>query len=189
MDIETSSYCDALLEQTAKGDQTAFSELFDNLAPQALGLANHIIREHAQAEEIVQEVFVEVWRHAPNYDASQGHARSWILRLTRMRAIDRLRSTTAAHNREEKDALLSAATWHHSVEDQAVSAIESAQIRTALNNIGEPHRTALALTYFSGLSNSELAKKMGVPLGTAKTRVRDGLRKLKAVLDNEGVKK
>ena len=99
---QSSQWCDALLEQVARGDQHAFEQLFDHLAPQALGLATRIIHDHAQAEEVVQEVFVEVWRKAPQFDATLGGARSWVLRLTRMRSIDRLRSFIASHDREEK---------------------------------------------------------------------------------------
>ena len=85
---QSSQWCDALLEQVARGDQHAFEQLFDHLAPQALGLATRIIHDHAQAEEVVQEVFVEVWRKAPQFDATLGGARSWVLRLTRMRSIE-----------------------------------------------------------------------------------------------------
>lgn len=182
-----SQHYDALLQQVARGDQHAFEQLFDLLAPQALGLATHIIRDHGQAEEIVQEVFIETWRKAPQFDPALGGARSWVLRLTRLRAIDRLRSTSAAHEREEKDALLHAASWSLSVEDEAVSAVDNAALRSAVEEVGEPHTTAILLAFFAGLSHSELAEATGVPLGTAKTRVRDGLRKLKNLLDRKGV--
>lgn len=187
VDTKTSPHYDALLERVARGDQQAFEELFDLLAPQALGLATYIIRDHAQAEEIVQEVFIELWRTAPQFDPSLGGARSWVLRLTRLRAIDRLRSHTAAHEREEKDALLRAASWSLSVEDEAISAVDSAALRSAVEEVGEPHKTAILLAFFAGLTHSELAEATGVPLGTAKTRVRDGLKKLKTLLDRKGV--
>lgn len=184
---QSSQWCDALLEQVARGDQHAFEQLFDHLAPQALGLATRIIHDHAQAEEVVQEVFVEVWRKAPQFDATLGGARSWVLRLTRMRSIDRLRSFIASHDREEKDATQRAASWSLSVEDEAVSAVENAELRRIVDDIGEPHTTAIVLAFFAGLTHSELAEATGVPLGTAKTRVRDGLRKLKTLLDGKGV--
>ena len=110
-----------------------------------------------------------------------------MLRLTRMRSIDRLRSFIASHDREEKDATQRAANWSLSVEEEAVSAVENAELRQIVDDIGEPHTTAIVLAFFAGLTHSELAEATGVPLGTAKTRVRDGLRKLKTLLDGKGV--
>ncbi|WJZ01345.1 ECF RNA polymerase sigma factor SigK [Corynebacterium freiburgense] len=179
--------CEVLLVRSAAGDKEAFASLYDALAPHALGMCLQVLRDRAQAEEVVQEVFIEVWRRAAEFDAKLGSARSWVLRLSRLRAIDRLRSYRAAQGRDERDFQLQCATWFASVEDQAVASIEASAVRRAVDSIGEPHRTAVMLAYFRGLTHQELADALGIPLGTAKTRVRDGLRKLRAVVEKKGV--
>lgn len=173
---------DALLTRVASGDRAAFADLYDALAPQANGVACTVLRDRTLAEEVVQEVFIEVWRTAPRYDAGRGGARGWVLRLTRLRAIDRLRSHLATLDRDDREAALQRVASPLSVEDEVVRDIDGAHVRDALDALGEPHRTAVRLAFFAGLTHSELAAATGVPLGTAKTRVRDGLRKLRAVI-------
>ncbi|MDO5077657.1 sigma-70 family RNA polymerase sigma factor [Corynebacterium sp.] len=178
--------CEQLLTSAAGGDTASFASLYDALAPRVLGLCTQILRERAQAEEVMQEVFVEVWRRAAEFDASRGSAQSWVLRLARLRAIDRLRSYRAAQGRDHADYQLQNATWSASVEDEAVASLEAAQLRAAVDSIGEPHRTAVMLAYFHGFTHKELAENLEIPLGTAKTRVRDGLRKLRAIMNTKG---
>lgn len=172
---------DDLLVAVASGDQAAFAQLYDQLAPYVLGLSTQVIHDRAQAEEVTQEVFVEVWRTAPSFDASRGSARSWILWLARSRAIDRVRSDIASKKRDTTDFLHSATTWC-AAEEEAVESLESQQVRALVDSIGEPHRTAIMLSYFQGLTHSEIAEATGVPLGTAKTRLRDGLKKLRQIV-------
>lgn len=186
MESPQSVDCDSLLARTAQGNKDAFASLYDALAPQTLGLCAQILQDRAQAEEVMQEVFIEVWRRAAEFHPELGNARSWVLRLARLRAIDRLRSYRASRGRDQREFDLQQASWFASVEEQAVASIEASAIRQAVDSIGEPHRTAVMLAYFQGLTHQELADAIGVPLGTAKTRVRDGLRKLRAVVDKKG---
>lgn len=167
-----------LLVRVQKGDRQAFSSLYDVTAAQVLGLAVHVLHDRAQADEIAQEVFLELWQQAQSFDPAKGTARAWIFRLTRQRAIDRLRSHRAAVTRDDRDAFLEAAKYVESVEQETITILDRQSVRAALEQVGEPHKTAILLAYFQGLTNRELAEATGVALGTAKTRLRDGLRKL-----------
>ncbi len=171
-----------LLQEVANGDKQAFAQLYDATAPQVYGLCLHILRSAAVAEDVTQEVYISVWRSAASFDPQKGTAKTWVLKIARHRAIDQLRSHLARLNREEKEAALSQLLHFSDVEHEALTAVEGAQVRQALDMMGEPHRTALLYCYFGGLSHSELAEATGVALGTAKTRVRDGLKKLRSHL-------
>lgn len=177
---------DRLLESVRAGDKTAFAELYDVLAPQVLGLATHILRDRAQAEEVTQEVFVEVWQNAHTFDAARGSAKAWILRLTKSRAIDRLRSWRSAQARDTEDFNQQLTTWVVAAEDEAQQRLESEELQELIDSIGEPHRSALMLAYFGELTHQEIADATGVALGTAKTRVRDGLQKLRKAVTVKG---
>ena len=177
---------DRLLESVRAGDKAAFAELYDVLAPQVLGLATHILRDRAQAEEVTQEVFVEVWQNAHTFDAARGSAKAWILRLTKSRAIDRLRSWRSAQARDTEDFNRQLTTWVVAAEDEAQQRLESEELQELIDSIGEPHRRALMLAYFGELTHQEIADATGVALGTAKTRVRDGLQKLRKAVTVKG---
>ena len=163
-----------LLVQVATGDKRAFGELYDRLAARVMGICMQVLRNRAIAEEITQEVFVEIWRTAPMFSPERGSAQGWVLRLARSRAIDKLRSRMAALARDERTTMLEQLTRYIDVEEDAITSVEGEQLRAAVN--------AIMLTYFGGLTQQQLADHLGIPLGTAKTRVRDGLKKLKSAL-------
>ncbi|MFG6303937.1 MULTISPECIES: sigma-70 family RNA polymerase sigma factor [unclassified Corynebacterium] len=175
-----------LLVQTASADKHAFSALYDALAPTVYSVCLSVLRNPALAEEVAQDVFVEVWTSAAKFDPQRGNARSWVGRLAHGRAVDKLRSHVAAVQRDDRDSKLEHATFAEPIEDEALNNVEAHLLRRAVDEIGEPHSTAVALAFFDGLTHAELAESTGVPLGTAKTRVRDGIKKLKAVLGKEG---
>lgn len=175
-----------LLVQTASADKHAFSALYDALAPTVYSVCLSVLRNPALAEEVAQDVFVEVWTSAVKFDPRRGNARSWVGRLAHGRAVDKLRSHVAAVQRDDRDSKLEHATFAEPIEDEALNNVEAHLLRRAVDEIGEPHSTAVALAFFDGLTHAELAESTGVPLGTAKTRVRDGIKKLKAVLGKEG---
>ncbi len=177
---------DRLLESVRAGDKVAFAELYDVLAPQVLGLATHILRDRAQAEEVTQEVFVEVWQNAHTFDPARGSVKAWILRLTKSRAIDRLRSWRSSQARDTDDFNSQLTSWVAAAEDEAQQRLESEQLQELIDSIGEPHRSALMLAYFGELTHQEIADATGVALGTAKTRVRDGLQKLRKAVTVKG---
>ncbi|QNP92994.1 MULTISPECIES: sigma-70 family RNA polymerase sigma factor [Corynebacterium] len=174
-----------LLVRVQRGDKHAFSLFYDALAPRILGLCVHVLRDRAIAEEVTQEVFIELWNNASQFDARQGSASSWAFRLARLRSIDRLRSWQASQQRDDREYRLDSARAHSSVEDQALTAVEHDRLSHAIVAIGEPHSTAVRLAYFGGLSSREVAETTGVAVGTAKTRIRDGLKKLKAALRSD----
>ncbi|OFR63651.1 sigma-70 family RNA polymerase sigma factor [Corynebacterium sp. HMSC078H07] len=175
-----------LLGQTAAADKHAFSALYDALAPTVYSVCLSVLRNPALAEEVAQDVFVEVWTSAVKFDPQRGNARSWVGRLAHGRAVDKLRSHVAAVQRDDRDSKLEHATFAEPIEDEALNNVEAHLLRRAVDEIGEPHSTAVALAFFDGLTHAELAESTGVPLGTAKTRVRDGVKKLKAILGKEG---
>ena len=172
---------DALVAGVARGDQRAFSQLYDALSPLAFGVVIQVLGNSSLAEEVLQEVFVEVWNKADNFDSERGHARTWVGRIAHSRAIDKLRAHHASVRRDDQDYALDERIRGVDVEGEALSNVEASRLRAAVDRIGEPHRTAVLLTFFDGLSHAELAESTDVPLGTAKTRVRDGVRKLAAV--------
>ena len=176
---------ESLMLLTQQGDAAAFARLYDHIAPNVLGLSLQILHDQAQAEEVTQEVFIEVWQHAADFDPAKGSAKAWILRRARLRAIDRVRSAIATMKRDDREAFLVASINKESVEDEALRNVQRHAVRTALEIIGEPHKTAILMAYFGDMTHAELAEATGVPLGTAKTRVRDGLRKLEKILKEQ----
>lgn len=176
---------ESLMLLTQQGDAAAFARLYDHIAPNVLGLTLQILHDQAQAEEVTQEVFIEVWQHAADFDPAKGSAKAWILRRARLRAIDRVRSAIATLKRDDREAFLVASIKKESVEDEALRNVQRHAVRTALEIMGEPHKTAILLAYFGDMTHAELAEATGVPLGTAKTRVRDGLRKLEKILKEQ----
>ncbi|CAI36174.1 ECF family RNA polymerase sigma factor K [Corynebacterium jeikeium] len=176
---------ESLMLLTQQGDAAAFARLYDHIAPTVLGLSLQILHDQAQAEEVTQEVFIEVWQHAADFAPAKGSAKAWILRRARLRAIDRVRSAIATLKRDDREAFLVASIKKESVEDEALRNVQRHAVRTALEIMGEPHKTAILLAYFGDMTHAELAEATGVPLGTAKTRVRDGLRKLEKILKEQ----
>ena len=176
---------ESLMLLTQQGDAAAFARLYDHIAPNVLGLSLQILHDQAQAEEVTQEVFIEIWQHAGDFDPAKGSAKAWILRRARLRAIDRVRSAIATLKRDDREAFLVASINKESVEDEALRNVQRHAVRTALEIMGEPHKTAILLAYFGDMTHAELAEATGVPLGTAKTRVRDGLRKLEKILKEQ----
>lgn len=175
-----------LLTASAAGDKRAFSQFYDALAPTIYSVCLHVLRNQALAEEVAQDVFVEVWTKAVHFDPEKGTARSWAGRIAHGRAVDKLRSHVASVERDDREAALADAAFHLDIENEALSNVESQRLRAAIDEIGEPHRTAVMLAFFAGLTRAELAESTNVPIGTAKTRVRDGVQKLKLILGKEG---
>ncbi|ANS78193.1 RNA polymerase sigma-70 factor [Serinicoccus hydrothermalis] len=172
-----------LLGLVADGDQTSLAQLYDLLSPRVFGLALRVVRDRAMAEEVVQDVFLQIWRQAGEVDPSRGSPLGWVLTLTHRRAVDRVRSEQAQSDRLDRYESQQTTPPYDATAEEAVERMEATRVRTALDRIGEPHRTTVALAYFSGLTHREVAQRMDVPLGTAKTRIRDGLTKLRKQLD------
>ncbi|MBD8023396.1 ECF RNA polymerase sigma factor SigK [Microbacterium gallinarum] len=169
-----------LLQRIARGDQTAFARLYDMLSPRAFGLILRVLVDRSQSEEVLQEVFLEVWQSASRFAPNRGQGRSWVLTIAHRRAVDRVRSSQASTNRDVRAGLRDLDVAHDGVAEQAELRIEGEKVATALSTLPDAQREALTLAYYGGYSQSEIAALMGAPLGTIKTRMRDGLSRLRA---------
>lgn len=173
-----------LLAQVAEGDAQAFAALYDAWSGRLFALVLQILVDRAQSEEVLQEVFLEVWQRAATFSPERGSVRAWLVTMTRRRAIDRVRASQAARDRDR--AYRGSYEPNYDMTVQTVEdRLEGRRVRRALEAIGEPHRSTIELAYFSGLTHSQIAEHCGVPLGTVKTRIRDGISKLRAHLEVE----
>ncbi len=168
-----------LLVRSAAGDERAFAELYDAMAGRAYGLTVRVLRDRAQAEEVLQEAFLELWRTAAAFDPDRGSASSWVLTLVHRRAVDRVRSAEAATRRDTAYHQRNTAVEHDDTAEAAHASLEARRVRKALGVLTEVQREAVELAYFGGLTHTEVAGRLDLPVGTAKTRIRDGLIRLR----------
>ncbi|MEI5010170.1 sigma-70 family RNA polymerase sigma factor [Streptomyces chengbuensis] len=173
---------DELLVRVARGDQQAFSRVYDAVCGPVLGVVRGVLRDPAQSEEVTQEVLVELWRTAARYQPSRGSALTWTLTLAHRRAVDRVRSAQAAVEREQKAARLGGTPAFDDVVEQVEARLEREQVRRCLRTLTELQRQSVTLAYYRGLAYREVAELLKVPLGTVKTRMRDGLIRLRDCL-------
>lgn len=168
----------ALLQRAGRGDQRAFADLYDELAPLILGVVRKVVRDPAQSDEVTQEVFVELWRLAPRYDEHRGAVKSWAVTIAHRRAIDRVRSEQAARDRLDRESN-KRVVEHDSVADEVETSFEQARVRRALGRLTDTQREAVELAYFGGHTYREVATLLNVAEGTVKSRIRDGMIRLR----------
>ncbi len=173
-----------MLEAIACGDERAFAATYDRYSAILFGLLLRILHDRQEAEDVLQEVFLQIWQRAASFDAQRGRAFTWLVTLTRSRAIDRLRAN-GSRERAAQAAVVEAVEPVVDAEEDAERAERGATIRTALAAIPEEQRRALLLAYFEGLSQTEIAARLGQPLGTVKTRMRSGMTRLRELLRAE----
>lgn len=169
-----------LLVAMARGDNDALAGVYDELAPAVFGLARRVVRDPARAEEITQDVFLSVWRKATRFDPAKGSARTWVLTMTHRRAVDVVRSEEAAGRRETRAAVHE--TPFDAVQEQAASRLEGQQVRQCLQGLTDLQREAVTLAYYGGYTYPEVSSLLKVNLSTIKTRMRDGLIRLRDCL-------
>ena len=177
-----------LVRRVAGGDDTALEALYDRYGRPAFALAWRITGEKVFAEEVVQEVFLALWRDPAKYDPARGGFASWLLAATHHKSVDAVRREQTVRNRratlaEEAGMYLSPASDDPPVEDAAWSGLRGERVRRALAQLPEPQREALVLAYYAGYTQSEIAARTNTPLGTVKTRMLAGMRRLKLQLD------
>ena len=169
-----------LLTRVAAGDQRAFARLFDLISPRVFGLILRVLVDRAQSEEVLQEVFLEVWQSASRFTPNRGQGRSWILTIAHRRAVDRVRSSQASTDRDVRVGFRDLDVAHDGVAEHVELRMEGERVTAALSSLPDAQREALTLAYYGGYSQSEIAAMVGAPLGTIKTRMRDGLTRLRA---------
>lgn len=179
--ISTTTLTSAL-EATALGDTGAFAELYAELSPRIFGLALRIVRNPALAEEVTQEVFTEIWRTASSYDSARGSGLSWVMTMAHHRAVDKVRRESASRRRDDLYALRTGQTPFDETATAGNASLESRAVRLALAALSPQHREALELAYFGGLTHTELALRLQLPLGTAKSRIRAALLQMRDAL-------
>ena len=176
----------ALIAAIAAGDRDAFSRFYDLTAPMAFGLIRRVLRDPEAAAEVLQEVFWQVWQDAPRYDPTRGTPEAWLVMRAKTRAIDRLRSIRRRDRTFVAPVDESVAQRREDpAPNPAVVAEDRGLIQTALAQLPEPQRRVIELAFFEGLTHSEIATRLGEPLGTVKTRARLGLDRLRGVLGGE----
>ncbi|MFC6880637.1 MULTISPECIES: sigma-70 family RNA polymerase sigma factor [Actinomadura] len=169
-----------LLGRVARGDQDAFGQVYDLLSGPVYGLALRVVRDPAQAEEIAQDVLVELWRKASHYHPERGSATSWALTVAHRRAVDRVRSSQAGRDREERTA--APAPAYDQVAEEVGTRLEHQQVRRCMRGLTETQRESITLAYYGGYTYREVSELLGVGLAAVKTRMRDGLIRLRDCL-------
>lgn len=171
-----------LLRRTTVGDAAAFEQLYVVFAPRVYGIALRVVRDPDHAEEIAQEVFLEVWRRASRFDPSRGSAAAWILALAHSRAVDRVRSVQSAADREVRAGRADPERDVDSVSEAVEHRMERAAVRRCLSTLTDVQRQSVTLAYYSGYTYPQVAQLLQTALPTIKTRMRDGLIRLRDCL-------
>ncbi|NMO52487.1 ECF RNA polymerase sigma factor SigK [Actinoplanes sp. TBRC 11911] len=171
-----------LLRAVAGGDERAFERLYDLVAPRVYGLIRRVLRDPSQAEEVAQEALVDVWRMASRFDPARGSATAWIFTIAHRRVVDRVRAEQAATDRASRIGTLVADTPYDVVDDEVSGRLERRQVRRCLDDLTELQRQAVVLAYYQGHTYPQVAELLNAPLATIKTRMRDGLIRLRDCL-------
>jgi RNA polymerase sigma-70 factor (ECF subfamily) len=171
-----------LLSRAALGDEVAFAEFYDATSARAYGLALRVVRNPAHAEEVTQEAYLDAWRSSTRYDADRGSAAGWLLTIVHRKAVDRVRSVEAATARDEGWNRDTTPVDHDQTAESAHASLDAARVRNAVATLTDVQRRAVELAYFGGYTHTEVATLLDVPLGTAKTRIRDGLIRLRDLM-------
>jgi len=171
-----------LLRRSALGDETAFAALYDATSRRLFGLVLRIVRDHAMSEEVTQEVYLDVWRHCTRFDPERGSAISWLMTIAHRTAVDRVRASEASRRRDNAHAATHQDVEFDTTAESGQATLEAQRVRRALTTLTDAQRSAVELAYLGGYTHTEVARLLDLPLGTAKTRIRDGLIRLRDTL-------
>ena len=166
---------DDVLARVARGDERAFERLYDAVAGAVHGLVRRVLRDPAQSEEVTQEVFLEIWRTATRFDPARGKAMTWVMTMAHARAVDRVRSAQASSDRDVKIGTRDHTVDYDEVAEAVEARFERVQVKRCLGGLTDLQRESVTLAYYGGYTYNEVADLLSVPLGTVKTRLRDGL--------------
>jgi RNA polymerase sigma-70 factor, ECF subfamily len=166
---------DELLPRVARGDDVAFEQLYRHLSGPIYGLVQRILRDPAQSEEVAQEVFLELWRSATRYSPERGSVLSWAMTIAHRKSVDRVRSAQASTERDTRAARAGSTPPFDEVTEVVAERLEREQVRRCLGSLTELQRQSVVLAYYQGYTYREVAHLLDSPLGTVKTRLRDGL--------------
>ena len=170
---------ESLLRDVADGDRTAFAELYDRISSRVLGLVIRLLRDRSQSEEVTQEIFLEIWQSAGRFDSQRGSGMAWVLTMAHRRAVDRIRSAQKSHERDLKIGIRDMEREFDSVVENVEIRVENERVKQAMSRLTPLQREAVVLAYYGGYTHSEMAEILGIPLGTVKTRLRDGMIRLR----------
>ena len=171
---------DLLLVHVARGDTEAFEAVYDRLAGPVYGVIRRVLRDPSQSEEVTQEVLLEVWRTAARFDPALGGAATWVMTIAHRRTIDRIRSSTSAAEREHKTADIRPP--HDEVAEAVEASLDRERVRRCLDSLTDIQRESITLAYYGGNSYRQVAELLNVTLGAIKTRIRDGLIRMRDCL-------
>ncbi|MGP4917725.1 sigma-70 family RNA polymerase sigma factor [Brachybacterium tyrofermentans] len=174
-DESAASVLAELLHRVGQGQEDAFSDLYDRTSSLLFALVKRVVRDVSISEEVLQEVFVEIWKQAPRFDARRGSAHGWICTIAHRRAVDTVRSVDASRRRDSAEGLRALDEKVVDVQEEGIMRVESQRVATAMLSLTPLQSDAIRLAYFSGCSHREVAEILDIPLGTAKTRIRDGM--------------
>jgi RNA polymerase sigma-70 factor, ECF subfamily len=170
----------ALLNRVGRGDEEAFGAVYERVAATVFGLVQRVLRDPAQAEEVTQEVMLDVWRTAARFEPDRGSPQAWVATIAHRRAVDRVRSAQAAARRDDRAARPGEA--YDDVAEAVEARLERERVRRCLGSLTELQRESIVLAYYGGYTYREVADLLGIALGTTKTRMRDGLIRLRDCL-------
>jgi RNA polymerase sigma-70 factor (ECF subfamily) len=171
-----------LMARCATADQVAFAELYDLTMRRVYGIVLKVLRSPEHAQEVTQEVYLEVWSQAPKYAPAKGSVVGWMATMAHRRAVDRVRSVSSEVARDERYAFIDVDRESDEVWDSVAQQYDVERVREALATLTPIQRQAIQLAYFEGLTQSQIATALNLPLGTVKTRIRDGLKRLRDAL-------